>query len=176
MIFTETALPGVYIIDLDPHQDERGFFARTFCQREFDAHGLTPVAAQSNLSFNHRQGTLRGLHFQYPPAGETKFVRCSRGAILDVIVDLRPESPAYRQWDAVELTADNRRMLYMPEGIAHGYLTLADGTEAYYHASAAWTPHAESGIRWNDPAVGIEWPFEPVVISDKDRAWPLLAV
>ena len=176
MRFTPSRIAGAWIIDIEPIHDQRGFFATTWLPEEFHRHGIDPALAQCNLAFNHKRGTLRGMHFQRAPHAQAKMVRATRGALLDVIVDLRPESPAYRQWDAVELTADNRRMLYMPEGIAHGYLTLADGTEAYYHASAAWTPHAESGIRWNDPAVGIEWPFEPVVISDKDRAWPLLAV
>ncbi len=174
MIFTETALPGVYVIDLDPHQDERGFFARTFCQREFDAHGLTAVAAQSNLSFNHRRGTLRGLHFQYPPASEAKLIRCSRGAILDVVVDLRPESPSYLRHVAVELTADNRRSLYAPERCAHGYQVLEDKTETTYQVGEFYTPAAEGGLVYDDPQLAIAWPLPVTDISDRDRAWPRL--
>ena len=176
MNYTPSKIPGAWVIDISPIADARGFFAMTWLPDELRERGMNPALAQCNLSFNHKRGTLRGMHFQKAPHAQAKIVRATRGALLDVIVDLRPESPAYRQWDAVELTADNRRMLYMPEGIAHGYLTLVDGSEAYYHASSPWTPHAESGIRWDDPAVGIKWPFEPVVISDKDRAWPLMAV
>ena len=176
MRYTPSKIPGAWVIDIAPIADARGFFAMTWLPEELRERGMNPALAQCNLSFNHHRGTLRGMHFQRAPHAQAKIVRATRGALVDVIVDLRPESPAYRQWDAVELTADNRRMLYMPEGIAHGYLTLVDGTEAYYHASSAWTPHAESGIRWNDPAVAIKWPFEPVTISDKDRAWPLMAV
>jgi dTDP-4-dehydrorhamnose 3,5-epimerase len=144
----------------------------TWLPHELSGRGMNPALAQCNLAFNHQRGTLRGMHFQKAPHAQAKIVRATRGALLDVIVDLREDSPTFRQWDAVELSADNRRMLYMPEGIAHGYLTLADGTEAYYHASSAWAPQAESGVRWNDPAFAIEWPFEPVVISEKDAAWP----
>ena len=144
----------------------------TWIPAELRRHGIDPGLAQCNLAFNHKRGTLRGMHFQKAPHAQAKIIRCTRGALLDVIVDLRPESPAYCQWAAVELTADNHRMLYMPEGIAHGYLTLTDEVEAYYHASTAWEPKAESGVRWNDPAFGIAWPFAPLVISDKDAAWP----
>ena len=130
--------------------------------------------AQCNLAFNHKRGTLRGMHFQTAPHEQSKLVRATRGALLDVIVDLRPGSPTVRQWDSIELTADNRRMLYIPGGLAHGYLTLADDTEAFYQASTPWAPQAESGVRWNDPAFGITWPFEPTVVSEKDQHWPLL--
>jgi dTDP-4-dehydrorhamnose 3,5-epimerase len=174
MIFTETALAGAYIIDLEPRGDARGFFARAFCQREFEARGLTTVIAQANISFNYQKGTLRGLHFQFPPAAESKFVRCSRGAILDVIVDLRPESPTYLQHVAVELTAENRRGLYVPERFAHGYQVLADNTETTYQVGEFYTPAAESGLRASDPRLGIAWPLPVSDISDKDRAWPLL--
>jgi dTDP-4-dehydrorhamnose 3,5-epimerase len=177
MIFTETALPGAFIIDLEPRQDDRGFFARSFCQREFAAHGLKTVIVQSNISFNHRQGSVRGLHFQYPPAAETKVVRCTRGAMLDVIVDLRPESPTYLRHAAVELTADNRRSLYVPERFAHGYQVLVDGTETTYDVGEYYTPEAEGGLAFDDPRLAIAWPFPASEISPKDRAWrPLSSV
>ena len=174
MIFTETRLPGAFIVDLEPRGDDRGFFARAFCQREFEAHGLKPLIAQANISFNRRKGTVRGLHFQFPPAAETKFVRCSRGAIVDVIVDLRPESPTYLQHVAVELTAENRRGLYVPERFAHGYQVLEDDTETTYQVGEFYTPAAESGLRFSDPRLGIQWPLEPTDMSDKDRVWKLL--
>jgi dTDP-4-dehydrorhamnose 3,5-epimerase len=171
MIFTPTALRGATIIDLDRHEDERGFFAREFCQDEFKAHGLNPVIAQSSLAYNRTAGTMRGMHFQYPPAAETKLVRCVRGALLDVIVDLRPESPTYLQHVAVELTEDNWRALYVPERFAHGYQTLRDDTVASYHISAFYTPAAGDGLRHDDPALGLAWPLPISVISDKDRAF-----
>jgi dTDP-4-dehydrorhamnose 3,5-epimerase len=174
MQFTETRIPGAWIIDVAPVEDERGLFATTWLPEAFAARGLDPSLAQCNLAFSRRRGTLRGLHFQRAPHEQVKIVRCTRGALVDVIVDLRPDSSAYRTWASVELSADNRRMLYVPAGLAHGYLTLADDTEAYYHASKKWAPGHEWGVRWNDPAFGIEWPFEPTVISDKDRTWPLL--
>jgi dTDP-4-dehydrorhamnose 3,5-epimerase len=172
MRFTPSRIPGAWVIDIEPIHDQRGFFAMTWLPEEFRTHGLDPALAQCNLAFNHKRGTLRGMHFQTAPHAQAKLVRVTRGALLDVIVDLRADSPTFRQWEAVELTADNRRMLYMPAGIAHGYLTLTDGTEAYYHASSPWVPAAESGVRWNDPAFAIAWPMAPVVISDKDSAWP----
>jgi dTDP-4-dehydrorhamnose 3,5-epimerase len=174
MVFQETRIPGAWIIDITRIADQRGFFAMTFLPDKLRERGLDPALAQCNLAFNFKRGTLRGMHFQKAPHAQAKIVRTTRGAILDVIVDLREESPAYRQWDAVELTADNRRMLYMPKGIAHGYLTLADDTEVYYHASDPWVSAAESGLRWDDPAVKIEWPFEPSIISERDRTWELL--
>ena len=174
MRFTPSRIPGAWVIDIEPIHDQRGFFAMTWLPGEFRAHGIEPVMAQCNLAFNHKRGTLRGMHFQSAPHAQAKIVRATRGSLLDVIVDLRPDSPTYRKWDSVELTQDNRRMLYMPEGIAHGYLTLTDDVEAYYHTSRPWEPKAEAGVRWNDPAFGISWPFEPVVISEKDRQWPLL--
>lgn len=174
MIFTETTLKGAFIVDLELRSDERGFFARSFCQREFEAHGLKPVIAQGNISFNHRKGTVRGLHFQLPPAAETKFVRCSRGAIVDVIVDLRRASPTYLRHIAVELTADNRRGLYVPEGFAHGYQVLEDGTETAYLVGEFYTPTVEGGLRHDDPALGIEWPQPVTSISERDQRWPLL--
>lgn len=175
MIFRETALPGAFTVDIQEYRDERGLFARTFCAQEFEAHGLNPLTVQTNLSFNARAGTLRGLHYQLPPAAETKLVRCTRGAILDVIVDLRPESPTYLQHVAVELTADNRRALFVPEQFAHGYQALTDGAEVTYQVSAAYTPGSERGLRFDDPALGIGWPLPVTVISSKDAAWPLLA-
>ena len=153
MIFTETELQGAYIIDLERREDERGFFARAFCQKEFEAHGLKPVIAQGNIAFNHSKGTLRGMHFQFPPAAESKLVRCTRGAILDIIVDLRPESPTYLQHISVELDEDNHRAIYVPERFAHGYQALRDKTETSYQVGEFYTPSTESGLMYNDPAI-----------------------
>lgn len=176
MIFTETALRGAYIIDIDPHKDNRGFFARTFCQNEFVAHGLKPVIAQANIAFNEKKGTLRGMHFQCPPAVESKFVRCTRGAIVDIIVDLRPESPTYLQHIVVELTADNHRALFVPERFAHGYQALQNKTETSYQMGEFYTPGSEGGLLYNDPRLGLSWPLPITAISQKDRNWPLLEV
>jgi dTDP-4-dehydrorhamnose 3,5-epimerase len=175
MIFTETTLKGAFIIDLEPREDDRGFFARGFCQHEFAAHGLKPVIAQVNVGFNKRKGTLRGMHFQFPPAAETKLVRATRGAVLDIIVDLRPESPTYLQHVTVELTADNHRAIYIPERFAHGYQALEDDTETTYFVGEFYTPGAEGGLRCDDPRLGLEWPLPVTVMSDKDRAWKPLA-
>jgi len=175
MIYTPSRIPGAWIMDVEPVHDQRGFFATTWLPEELRERGMDPALAQCNLAFNHKRGTLRGMHLQSEPHAQIKIVRATRGALLDVIVDLRPDSPTFKKWDAVELTGDNRRMLYIPAGIAHGYLTLSDDTEAYYHASTPWAPSAERGVRWNDPAFGIEWPFTPTVISSKDEAWPLLS-
>lgn len=175
MIFTETRLPGAYILDLEPREDSRGFFARTFCRSEFEAHGLKPDVAQCNVSFNHHARTMRGMHYQLPPAAETKLVRCTRGAIYDVIVDLRPGSGTYLQHVGVELTAENRRQLYVPEMFAHGYLTLEPDSEVAYQVGEFYTPGSERGIRWDDPALGITWPLPIEVISAKDAAWPAFA-
>ena len=173
MIFTETELPGAYVIDLEPREDERGFFARTWCANEFAEHGLTTRLVQCNLSFNPTVGTLRGMHFQHAPHAEVKVVRCTRGALYDVIIDLRPGSSAFKHWIAVELTANNRRGLYVPEGFAHGFQTLVRDTEASYQVSEFYTPSAEGGVRWNDPAFGIDWPHaDERVISEKDSNWP----
>jgi dTDP-4-dehydrorhamnose 3,5-epimerase len=173
MIFTPASVDGAYVIDVEPREDERGFFARVWCEREFAEHGLTTRLVQWNLAFSHRRGTLRGLHFQSPPHAEAKLVRCTRGAIYDVIVDLRPASPTFTQWLGVELTADNRRMLYVPEGCAHGYQTLVDNTETLYPVTEFYTPEAEAGVRWDDPAFGIEWPdAKGALLSEKDRSWP----
>jgi dTDP-4-dehydrorhamnose 3,5-epimerase len=175
MIFTETKLKGAFIIDLEPRQDDRGSFARTFCQREFDDRGLKPTIVQASIAINRRKGTLRGMHFQYPPAAETKIVRCTRGAILDIIVDLRPESPTYLEHIAVELDADNMRSLYVPERFAHGYQVLQDDTDASYQMSETYTPSAEGGLPYDDPALGLVWPLPITVISARDRSFQPLA-
>ena len=174
MIFTETNLPGAFIVDLERREDERGFFARSFCRREFEAHGLEPLIAQCNIAWNPRAATLRGMHFQYPPAAETKLVRCTRGAIVDVIVDLRPESPTYLRSVAVELTEDNHRALYVPGRFAHGYQCLVDRTETSYQVGEFYAPGLEGGLRYSDPDLGLSWPLPVDEISPKDRAWPLL--
>lgn len=175
MLFTETKLSGAFIIDLERREDNRGFFARAFCQNEFSEHGLKPVIAQANIGFNRRRGCLRGMHFQYPPTAETKVVRCTRGAVLDIIVDLRPESPTYLEHISVELTADNHRAIYIPERFAHGYQTLEDETETSYQVGEFYTPGSEGGLRHDDPALGLAWPLPVSEISEKDAAWPLLA-
>jgi dTDP-4-dehydrorhamnose 3,5-epimerase len=174
VIFTETRLKGAFIIDLDRKTDERGFFARAFCQNEFRDHGLNPVIAQANLASNARKGTVRGMHFQYPPAPESKLVRCTRGAILDVIVDLRPESPTYLEHISVELNEDNMTALYVPERFAHGYQVLRDNTDMTYQASEFYTSSAEGGLRHDDPRLGLVWPLPVSVISSKDQAFRLL--
>jgi dTDP-4-dehydrorhamnose 3,5-epimerase len=172
MIFTPARLAGAYLVDLEPRRDERGFFARTWCQEEFEAQGLSGRLVQCNLSYNHCAGTLRGLHYQAEPFAEAKLVRCTRGALWDVILDLRPESPTCGQWLGVELTAEDRRQLYVPEGFAHGFITLQDEVEAAYQVSQAYTPGMERGIRWDDPAFQIQWPVPVRVISEKDAGWP----
>ena len=174
MIFTETKLKGAFIIELDRKMDERGFFARAFCQNEFREHGLRPIIAQANLASNARKGTLRGMHFQYPPAAESKLVRCTRGAILDIIVDLRPESPTYLDHISVELNEDNMRALYVPERFAHGYQALRDNTDTSYQVGEFYTPNAEGGLRHDDPRLGLTWPLPVSVISSKDQAFRLL--
>jgi dTDP-4-dehydrorhamnose 3,5-epimerase len=174
MIFTETKLQGAFVIELERREDERGFFARAFCQREFGEHGLEPVIAQANIAFNLRRGTMRGMHFQYPPAAETKLVRCTRGAILDVIVDLRPESRTYLEHVAVELTADNHVSLYVPERFAHGYQVLEDRTETSYQVGEFYAPEHEGGLAHDDPRLGIVWPLPVTEISPKDAAWQAL--
>jgi dTDP-4-dehydrorhamnose 3,5-epimerase len=174
MIFTETKLKGAYVIDLERREDARGFFARAFCQHEFEAHGLKPIIAQANVAHNHQKGTVRGMHFQIPPAAETKLVRCTRGAILDIIVDLRPESPTYLQHVAVELNEDNQRALYVPERFAHGYQVLGDKTDTSYQVGEFYSPPHERALRYDDPRLGLSWPLPITVISDKDRNAPLL--
>ena len=176
MIFTTTHVPGVAIVDLKLLADDRGFFARTFCREEFIEAGLEPLVEQCNLSFNHAAGTLRGMHLQVAPAPEAKLVRCTRGAIVDQIVDLRPDSPTRLQHVSVELTADNRRALYVPPFFAHGYQTLVDDTEVSYQVSGAYTPGTERGLRYDDPALGLTWPVPVAVISAKDSSWDDLAV
>jgi dTDP-4-dehydrorhamnose 3,5-epimerase len=174
MIFTETKLRGAFVIDIERREDSRGFFARVFCQHEFAAYGLKPNVAQANVANNRKKGTLRGMHFQFPPAAETKLVRCTRGAILDIIVDLRPESPTYLQHVAVELTEENCRALYVPERFAHGYQVLRDDTETSYQVGEFYTPGSEGGLLYNDPRLGLQWPLPVSVISDKDQVWKRL--
>jgi dTDP-4-dehydrorhamnose 3,5-epimerase len=174
MIFTETKLKGAFVIDIERKEDSRGFFARAFCQHEFGAHGLKPIIAQANIAFNRAKGTIRGMHFQFPPAAETKVVRCTRGAILDIIVDLRPQSPTFLDHVAVELTEDNYRALYVPERFAHGYQVLKDSTDTSYQVGEFYTPGCEGGLRHDDPRLNLDWPLPLTVISDKDRIWKLL--
>ncbi len=171
MKFTETWFAGAFLIDVEPREDERGFFARTFCRREFEDHGLKPNLLQCSLSFNRRQGTIRGIHFQRSPFQETKIVRCTAGAIFDVIVDLRADSPTFLKYLAVELTAENRRSLYVPKDFAHGFQTLADETEVTYQMSEFYAPNSAAGLRWNDPLLAIEWPLPVSVISPQDAAY-----
>jgi dTDP-4-dehydrorhamnose 3,5-epimerase len=172
MIFSETRLAGAYLIDIERHVDERGFFARTWSQSEFADRHLVTDFVQHSISFNTAAGTLRGLHFQRLPHSETKIVRCLRGVLYDVIVDLRPQSPTCRQWAAFELTAESRSMLYIPAGFAHGFQTLTPDTEISYMISAPYAPDAGWGIRYDDPALGIEWPMAVTCISERDRSWP----
>jgi dTDP-4-dehydrorhamnose 3,5-epimerase len=172
MIFTETKLKGAYIIDLERHPDNRGFFARTWCLREFEQHGLNPRLVQCNISFNAKKGTLRGMHYQTKPSEEAKLVRCTMGSLYDVMIDIRPESPTFKQHVGVELTSDNRRMLYVPEGFAHGFLTLEDNTEVFYQMSEFYSADHSRGYRWDDPAFAIQWPADLRVISDRDRTYP----
>jgi dTDP-4-dehydrorhamnose 3,5-epimerase len=175
MIFTETKLPGAFILDIERREDSRGFFARVFCQHEFEAHGLKPLIAQANIAYNRKKGTIRGMHFQFPPSAETKLVRCTRGAILDIIVDLRPESRTYLEHIAVELSAENSRALYVPERFAHGYQVLQDETETSYQVGEFYTPGTEGGLLYNDPKLGLMWPLPVSVISDKDQVWKPLS-
>jgi dTDP-4-dehydrorhamnose 3,5-epimerase len=172
MKFTKTAIDGAYIIDVTRIGDDRGFFGRLWCQKEFEEMGLVANICQSNIGVSSKAGTLRGLHFQKPPYQEVKIVRCSRGAMFDVIVDLRPDSRTFKHWFGVELNQNNARMLYVPEGCATGYQTLVDDTEMYYHASQFYHPESATGVRYNDPAFNIEWPLEISVISDNDTSWP----
>jgi dTDP-4-dehydrorhamnose 3,5-epimerase len=172
VIFTELKLKDAFQVDLEKLEDERGFFARTWCQREFETHGLNPRLVQCNLSFNKKRGTLRGMHYQAAPHEEAKLVRCTRGAIYDVIIDLRRDSGTYKQWVAVELSADSRRMVYVPEGFAHGFQTLVDETEVFYQMSEFYHSEETRGVLWNDPAFGIQWPpFEDRTISGQDQAY-----
>lgn len=172
MIFNETKLNGASIIEIEKLRDHRGFFARVWCQKEFEEHNLVSRIRQANVSYNKTKGTLRGMHYQVTPYEETKLVRCTKGSIYDVIIDLRPASPTYTQWFGVELTAGNYKMLYVPENFAHGFQTLENDTEVTYQVSQFYTPGSERGIRWDDPAFSIDWPIEVQVISDKDKSWP----
>jgi len=172
MIFRETPLKGAYLIELEKREDERGFFARSWCETEFKDHGLNPRIAQCNVSLNLKKGTLRGMHYQIKPFEESKLVRCTRGALYDLIVDIRRGSPTYRGHLGVELTQDNGMMLYVPEGFAHGFLTLKDETEVFYQISEFYAPDAARGFRWDDPAFDIAWPAEVKVISERDRSYP----
>lgn len=172
MTFTETPLSGAYIIELEKREDERGFFARQFCRREFAEHGLSADFVQVNNSLANTKGTLRGMHYQLPPAAETKIVRCIRGALLDIIIDLREKSPTFKQHTAFELTAGNRKIFYVPKGFAHGFITLTDDTEVFYFVDEFYAPQCERGIRWNDPTFSIDWPMTPTMLSDKDQNHP----
>jgi len=172
MLFTETYLKGAYLIDVERRNDERGFFGRSWCREEFEAHGLNPRLVQCNISFNEKRGTVRGMHYQADPYQEAKLVRCTMGALYDVIIDLRPDSATFTHWLAVDLTSENRRALYIPKGFAHGFQTLADDTEVFYQMSEFYHPEAARGLRWDDPAFDIEWPIKILVISEKDQSYP----
>jgi len=172
LIFTETKLPGAFVIEPEEHEDPRGSFARTFCQREFESHGLNTRVAQCSISFSKRKGTLRGMHFQIAPFAEAKLIRCTAGSIYDVIIDLRPSSPSFKQHFAVELSAENRRMLYVPEQFAHGLQTLEDNTEVFYQMSQFYSAEHARGVRWDDPAFGIAWPANKRTIIERDRSYP----
>jgi len=172
MRFQPTKLGGAFIIEPQRLEDERGFFARTFCQREFEQYGLNPRIVQCSISFNRKRGTLRGMHYQVAPHEEAKLVQCMRGAIYDVIIDLRPASPTFTQWFAVELNAENRRALYIPEGVAHGFQTLTDDSEIFYQISEFHDAACMRGVRWDDPMFGVVWPLSPSIISHSDQSWP----
>lgn len=172
MFFTETKLKGAFILEPEKLEDERGFFARSWCQREFEAHGLNPRLVQCSISFSEKKATIRGMHYQLPPYEEAKLVRCTRGSIYDAIIDLRPESATFKQHVGEFLTGQNHRMLYVPEGFAHGFLTLEDNTEVFYQISEFYSPEHGRGVRWNDPAFNIEWPLPPSTMSDRDRSCP----
>jgi dTDP-4-dehydrorhamnose 3,5-epimerase len=174
VIFEETPIAGVFVVDLEPRSDERGFFARAFCSREFADHGLVPEVVQANLALSRQSGTTRGLHYQAPPHAEAKFFRCIRGETFNVAVDVREGSPTFGRWTGVVLSDRNRRALYLPPYCAAGYQTLTDEAEILYLVSGYYTPEAERGVRYDDPSVGVEWPLAPTVVSDKDQAWPLL--
>jgi len=174
MHFTDTSIAGAVLIHPDPHADDRGRFLRAWCAREFSEHGVDFVPVQANMGFSVKRGTVRGMHFQKQPAVEAKLVRCTRGAIFDVVLDLRSDSPTYGKWYGAELSAENGRMLYIPEQCGHGYQTLEEGAEIYYMTSAFYTPSAVSGVRFDDPAFGIQWPVVATVVSDQDRSWPLV--
>lgn len=172
MIFTETKLKGAFLIEPKKFEDARGFFATSWSAREFESHGISPRLVDCNISYNVSKGTLRGMHFQREPHPQAKLVRCTRGRIYDVAIDLRPDSPTFRQWAGAELTAENHLMLFIPEGFAHGFLTLEDDTEVFYQVSEVYSPECADGVRWNDPAFGVEWPGEVRVIIERDRDYP----
>lgn len=172
MTFSETKLPGVFEVHLEPKPDGRGFFARSWCQREFEEHGLNPKLVQCSVSFNTRKGTLRGLHYQAAPRPESKLIRCTRGAVYDVVVDLRRDSPTFKAWIGVFLNGADRKMVYVPEGCGHGFLTLEDETEVFYQISEFYCPELARGVRWDDPSFQIVWPGEVEVISERDRTYP----
>lgn len=172
MRFAETPIPGAFVVEAEPRADERGFFARTWCREEFETRGLEPRLAQCSVSYNRHAGTLRGMHYQKAPHAEAKLVRCTVGAVYDVLVDLRPDSPAYLHWFGAELTAANRRGLYVPVGVAHGFQTLADDTEVFYQISEPYHPELAGGVRWDDPALGIRWPLADPILSPRDRSFP----
>jgi len=174
MRFTSTGIAGAWVIDPDPREDERGRFLRAWCAKAFSDQGIEFTPVQANLGFSVRKGTVRGMHFQESPAVEAKLIRCTRGAMFDVVVDRRPESPSYGKWFGLELTPENARMLFVPERCAHGYQTLQDRTEMYYMASAYYAPAAASGLRFDDPAFGVQWPLAATVLSEQDRNWPLI--
>ena len=171
MQFRPLAVAGAFAVEIQRHEDSRGFFGRSFCQDEFAKHGLDPVVAQCNVSWNRLRGTLRGIHFQNEPHPEAKLVRCTRGVAYDVVVDLRPDSPSYLKWASVEISADNRIALYAPAGCGHGFQTLCDDTELLYQMSESFYPELSNGIRWNDPSIGVDWPILPPIISDRDNSY-----
>lgn len=172
MRFRSLGIAGAFAIDLERLEDDRGFFARSFCEQEFAGHGLSSVIAQCNISWNRVQGTLRGIHFQRHPHAEAKLVRCTRGALYDVVVDLRPSSPTYLKWEAIQISADDRTAVYVPDGCGHGFQTLRDDTEVSYQMSERYHPELAGGIRWNDPAVCLAWPLLPPIVSDRDNSYP----
>jgi dTDP-4-dehydrorhamnose 3,5-epimerase len=172
MIFEETKIAGIFKIQLEPVSDDRGFFARSWCRKEFETRGLNPHLAQCSLSFSKRKGTLRGMHYQLAPHAETKLIRCTRGSIFDIALDLRPASPTFKEWTSAILTAENHHMLYVPEGCAHGFLTLEDDCEVFYQMSEFYHPESAGGVRWDDPAFGIVWPVEVKAISSRDASYP----
>jgi dTDP-4-dehydrorhamnose 3,5-epimerase len=174
LIFAETKLKGAFIIDVKRLEDERGLFGRVWCKKEFEEHGLNPNVLQANVSYNKRRGTLRGMHYQVAPYSETKTIRCTSGSLYDVIIDIRPHSPTFKQWIGVELSAENYKMIYVPEGFAHGFITLEDHTSVHYMMTGYYTPGADAGINFNDPTFNIQWPLKPTIISDKDKSLPFL--
>lgn len=174
MIFRETKIKGAYIIEIEKIEDERGFFARSFCRAEFKKYGLNSQVAQCNVSYNKKRGTLRGMHYQAAPHEEAKLIRCIKGSMYDVIIDLRPDSPTFKQWISIELAAGNHTMLYVPKGFAHGFQTLLDDTEVFYQMSELYYPESARGVRWDDPAFGITWPISQPILSPKDCSYPFL--